>query len=562
MIRKTLVLWFLLVLAILLCFWGSHKTPLFDTDEPRYAQAAREMMQRNDWVLPTFNGQPRYAKPAMFYWLLILAYKVFGVNEFAARFWSGVAGVAIAFTLLFAIRPTFGLDAALTASLCWLTSLGALVFSHAAITDMILTAFMTGTIVSFWTGVQKGKPGWFFLASVLAGAAVLTKGPVGLALPILILTVAMPFARASIPFNLSRLIVLGLGCFLTFLVVVLPWYVAVSVKTNGEFLRQFLFVENVKRYAQSGNLPLWLHLTYFPVTLICLGFPWSAFGAWMLGSTPNLTKEQKQWVAVLKVWVLLPVLVFTFSRTKNPQYVLLSVPALTSLAALLVSISTEIETELGEKLWSSKLQRAALAWFVLWFFLAIILFSIEPLVNAVPNWRTRLSGDEFVRFGWVTFALGAIALTASVVGLLLVQGMKTLPVLRKVLRLFFLPSVVATLLFNAIVLTVFVPRLGYYRQEPLKHFAQVASSQLGSNDLLVVYRRDLSSTVFYSNRRVIRVDSLRHLSNIAGQNRRVDVFAHVKDLKELRQLSRLHLVERQRAFLWLSNKKVSCPIHR
>ncbi|MGQ9462305.1 MAG: ArnT family glycosyltransferase [Candidatus Fervidibacter sp.] len=558
---KTLILWFLLTLAILLCFWGSHKTPLFDTDEPRYAQAAREMMQRNDWVLPTFNGQPRYAKPAMFYWLLILAYKVFGVNEFAARFWSGVAGAAIAFTLLFAIRPTFGLDAALTASLCWLTSLGALVFSHAAVTDMVLTAFMTGTIVSFWTGVQKGKPSWFFLASVLAGAAVLTKGPVGLALPSLILTVAVPFARPSFPFNLSRLIVLGLGCFLTFLVVVLPWYAAVSVKTNGEFLRQFLFVENVKRYAQSGNLPLWLHLAYFPVTLICLGSPWSAFGVWMLGSTPYLTKEQKQWVAVLKVWALLPVLVFTFSRTKNPQYVLLSIPALTSLAALLVSTSTEIETALGEKLWSTKLQRATLTWFVLWFFLAIILFSVEPLINAVPDWRTRLSGDEFVRFGWVTFALGAIALTASVLGLLM-QGTKTSLVLGKSFLSFFLPSVVATLSFNAILLTVFVPRLGYYRQEPLKHFAQMASSQLGGNDLLVVYHRDLSSAVFYSNRRVMRVDSLRHLSSIVRQNRRVDVFAHVKDLKELRQLSRFHLVEKQRAFLWLSNKTVSCPIHQ
>lgn len=559
MSQKTLILWFLLTLAILLCFWGSHKTPLFDTDEPRYAQAAREMMQRNDWVLPTFNGQPRYAKPAMFYWLLILAYKVFGVNEFAARFWSGVAGVFVAFTIFFALRPTFGLNAALVASLCWLTSLGALIFSHAAITDMVLTAFMTGTIVSLWTGLQKGKPSWFFLASVLAGAAVLTKGPVGLALPILILTAAVPFARVSIPFNLSRLIVLGLGCFLTFLVVVLPWYVAVSVKTGGEFLRQFLFVENVKRYAESGNLPLWLHLFYFPVTLICLGFPWSAFGVWMLGSTPGLTKEQKQWVAVLKVWALLPVLVFTFSRTKNPQYVLLSIPALTSLAALLISAPTE--TALGEKLWSSKLQRATLTWSVLWFFLAIILFSVEPLINAVPNWRTRLSGDEFVRFGWVTSAMGAIALMASVSGLLM-RGTKTLPVLEKAFRSFFLPSVVATLLFNAIVLTAFVPRLGYYRQDPLKHFAQMVSSQLGSDDLLVVYRRDLSSTVFYSNRRVIRVDSLKHLSSIVGQNRRVDVLAHVKDLKELRQLSSLHMVEKQRAFLWLSNEMVSCPIHR
>jgi 4-amino-4-deoxy-L-arabinose transferase-like glycosyltransferase len=77
MVRYTTTLWALLALAIFLCFWETTKTPLFDTDEPRYAQAAKEMMLRGDWVLPTFNGQPRYAKPVMFYWLLIAAYKSF-----------------------------------------------------------------------------------------------------------------------------------------------------------------------------------------------------------------------------------------------------------------------------------------------------------------------------------------------------------------------------------------------------------------------------------------------------------------------------------------------------
>jgi 4-amino-4-deoxy-L-arabinose transferase-like glycosyltransferase len=143
MVRYTTTLWALLALAIFLCFWGNDKTPLFDTDEPRYAQAAKEMMLRGDWVLPTFNGQPRYAKPVMFYWLLIAAYKIFGVNEFAARFWSGVAAMVITLLLYFALRTIFGQESALAASLCWLTSIAALIFAHAAITDMVLVAFMT-----------------------------------------------------------------------------------------------------------------------------------------------------------------------------------------------------------------------------------------------------------------------------------------------------------------------------------------------------------------------------------------------------------------------------------
>ena len=135
----------LTALAALLCFWQMGSVPLFDTDEPRYAQAAREMMERDDWVLPTFNGRPRYAKPVLFYWLIIVAYRLFGVNEFAARFWSGVAALGIACLLGAMMRQAFGVDAALLTALVWLTMVGTQFFAHAAITDMVLTFFMTAS---------------------------------------------------------------------------------------------------------------------------------------------------------------------------------------------------------------------------------------------------------------------------------------------------------------------------------------------------------------------------------------------------------------------------------
>lgn len=331
MARYTTTLWALLALAIFLCFWGNDKTPLFDTDEPRYAQAAKEMMQRGDWVLPTFNGQPRYAKPVMFYWLLIAAYKIFGVNEFAARFWSGVAAIVIALLLYFALRTIFGQESALAASLCWLTSIAALIFAHAAITDMVLVAFMTGAIIALWVGLVTNRTPWFLLASVSMGFAVLTKGPVGVVLPLMVLAVSAIIHRPTVSVPLRHLVAIGVGCLILFLATVLPWYVAVSIRTNGEFLRQFLLVENVSRYAQGAKLPFWVHLAYFPATAFVLAFPWSAFGIWMLSSLSGLTDEQKQWLTLLKVWAILPVLVFSFSQTKNPQYVLLVVPALTSL---------------------------------------------------------------------------------------------------------------------------------------------------------------------------------------------------------------------------------------
>jgi 4-amino-4-deoxy-L-arabinose transferase-like glycosyltransferase len=557
MARYTTTLWALLALAIFLCFWGNDKTPLFDTDEPRYAQAAKEMMQRGDWVLPTFNGQPRYAKPVMFYWLLIAAYKIFGVNEFAARFWSGVAAMVIALLLYFALRTIFGQESALAASLCWLTSIAALIFAHAAITDMVLVAFMTGAIIALWVGLVTNCTFWFLLASVSMGFAVLTKGPVGVVLPLMVFAVSAIIHRPTVSVPLRHSVAIGVGCLILFLATVLPWYVAVSIRTNGEFLRQFFLVENVSRYAQGSKLPLWVHLAYFPATAFVLAFPWSAFGIWMLSSLSGLTDEQKQWLTLLKVWAILPVLIFSFSQTKNPQYVLLAVPALTSLGALLLTLP--IPSEASRELWLLKSRFALLTWFSLTLVAAALIISSQPLINSVPNWRVRLAGDGFVDFGWSRWAMSGFVLVMCIAGLLALLNIRAFS-----FRHFFPISVASMLAIHAVALGAFVPKVGYYRQEPLKHFAETASSQLKRDDLLVVYRRDLSSVVFYSNRRVLRVDDPSHLIRLLRQNRRVDVLTHVRFSSDLERLKgvKLHLVERCGAFLWLSNRDASCPIHR
>ncbi|MCS7263557.1 MAG: glycosyltransferase family 39 protein [Armatimonadetes bacterium] len=538
MSRAVLIFWLLFAIASFLCFWGSHKVPLFDTDEPRYAQAAREMMERRDWVLPTFNGQPRYAKPALFYWLLIGAYKVFGVNEFAARFWSGVAAIAIALILFLAIKSSFGWETGAIASLFWFTSLGAMIFAHAAITDMVLTAFMTGAILSFWLGAQKWHPFWFFLASSLCALAVITKGPVGVVLPIAVFLTTLFSIRPSLPqIPFMRLALIALICVALFLAIALPWYVAVSVKTQGEFLKQFLFVENVQRYTQSGKLPLWMHVVYFPLVAFGLGFPWSSIGIWALVKIPELTENQKRWHTLLRIWTILPVLIFTFSQTKNPQYVLLSIPALTTLAAIWLASSSPINERLAHFSWSVTVLMAA-----------SLLFLTQPLLNSIPDWRIRLAGYEPVIFGWSIFAMG-----------LLVLVMVTFIALPK--RLFSVLAVTAMLGVHALAFETFIPRLGHYRQEPLKHFAQMAASQLSSKDLLAVCCRDLSSVVFYSNRRVLKVNDLKQLKELMRRNYRVDVFMHVKSFPNLKRLSGWHLVERRGAFVWVSNRKVHCPLH-
>lgn len=107
------VLLALVLLSVTLFFIGLGATRLFDADEPAYAQAAREMLEGGDWVAPHFNGQPRFDKPILFYWLILLSYRAFGITEFAVRFWSALAGLGLVALLWRAVRRRIGGEAAL-----------------------------------------------------------------------------------------------------------------------------------------------------------------------------------------------------------------------------------------------------------------------------------------------------------------------------------------------------------------------------------------------------------------------------------------------------------------
>ncbi|MFA0771226.1 MAG: hypothetical protein REDVDVYQ_001748 [Candidatus Fervidibacter sp.] len=529
----------LTALAALLCFWQMGNVPLFDTDEPRYAQAAREMMERDDWVLPTFNGQPRYAKPVLFYWLIIVAYRLFGVNEFAARFFSGVAAVGIALLLWAMMRYALNADLAILTALIWLTMVGTQFFAHAAITDMVLTFFMTAAILALWCAVTVGDGRWLLTGAGAMGLAVLTKGPVGFVLPCLIVAVTVAILSRHDPHALrlpkSTAWLLSLSLFVA---IAAPWYVAVALRTQGEFLRQFLFAENIQRYAGGAKLPIWLHLAYYPAAVFLMALPWSAL-AMCQGAKGNgrWTDDGRGWQILWRVWALLPVALFTFSQTKNPQYVLLSTPALAALTTEWIATASPSQERCGKKFWA-----------VTMMLLALSLMLAPFLLNSVADWRMRLAGGEPVQLGWGIWGMAMLALLSV--------ALVSLP------RHQFVVAVSALFcLWHAIAFSSLVPSVGAYRQLPLKHFAQQSARQLRGGDSLVVYRRDLSSVVFYSHRKVMRVDDRRQLADLLNTPHRVDVLTHVRFLPELQGLP-LHRVERRHGFVWLSNRFAHCPVHR
>ena len=203
--RRTTLFHVVLIVAVTgsIYFANLGGAKLWDRDEPRNAGCAREMLQRGDWVTPYFNGQLRTHKPVLTYWLMMLSYGLFGVSEFAARFWSAALGIGTSLATYVIARRLFSATAALWSALAMGTSLLFCVASRAATPDAVLIFCSTMAIMCYVVGTFRRKdhgedntpphthlpgrlfPNWPMAAVMYAwmALAVLAKGPVGVILP-------------------------------------------------------------------------------------------------------------------------------------------------------------------------------------------------------------------------------------------------------------------------------------------------------------------------------------------------------------------------------------------
>lgn len=304
---------------------------LWDIDEGLNSEAAREMIQSGNYVVPTFNYKLRSAKPVLLYWLQAGSYHLFGVNEFAARLPSALAALlAVLATYEFG-RIMFGLRVAFLAGVILATSVSVLGAAHFANPDALLLAFTTLTLGFYYLYYQTGRLWWIHAAAVACGLAVLAKGPVGVLLPGAVVFLFLLWQR-----QLSRVIDLHIGeAFLIFLLVAVPWYAWVGVETKGQFLREFWFTHHMERVdtpmEKHGGSPL-----YYVLVLAGGLFPWSIFlgpaaaHTWRRLRQPG---DDRAAVRLLVLWFVVCFAVFTYAKTKLPNYILPLYPAAALLTA-------------------------------------------------------------------------------------------------------------------------------------------------------------------------------------------------------------------------------------
>lgn len=367
---------------------------LWDDDEGRNGGCAREMFLRNDWIVPTFNAELRTHKPVLLYWCMLIAYHVGGANEFTARLPSALAAIGTVLLTyaigrrLFNPRVGFWAAIALSCSVSFAmvgraaTPDGVLIFSS----TLALALFVFGTFArrKSVTGdvtdsdqpapLQRTTGYWFptrpsLIAIMYAamGLAVLAKGPVGFLLPTAIIGMFLLIQRLPAlntdldtkdetgelrqmvlpewlhnalrpfgPFHFLR------TCFamapITAVVMVLlvagPWYAAVGIQTDGEWLRGFFIEHNVER-ALEAKENHYGFIGFYPVMLVAGFFPWSIFAVPVLIETTRRLTGKDPWqpgYLLAVCWIGVYVCLFSVARTKLLNYILPCFPA----AALLV----------------------------------------------------------------------------------------------------------------------------------------------------------------------------------------------------------------------------------
>ena len=302
--------WPALGVFVLACFWGFWWYGPFDLDEGLYAVALMEMQERGDWVMPSYRGEPFWEKPILVFWTAWIA-DLLGAGGVVALRLPSILATLGTLTLVGLFTKRIGAVMILSVSVLFIG------VGRMFIPDPLLIFGMTAALFSFWKA--REDPRWHLAAGAALAIAVLAKGP----MPLVIFGLLGIYARWRIG-GWARAGWWRIGAIILFLAAVLPWYIA-AAQRSPEFIQEFIVKQNFGRLTGEGDPmhagQIWM---YIPIVLVgLLPFSLSLIGAWR---TREGKLEQYLWAFVWIVFVL-----FSFSGTKLPHYILPIFPALAIL---------------------------------------------------------------------------------------------------------------------------------------------------------------------------------------------------------------------------------------
>ncbi len=463
--RATFVL---VILCSVTFLAGLGRPAIGDSDEAFYAEAAREMRERGDWLTPYYNYETRFQKPVLSYWLIGATYAAAGIGEAQARLWAALSGLGLVLLTAAAGRRWRDEQTGLIAGAIVATSFGYFSIGRLSLPDLPLAFFVTATVYTTLVGTlddHARATRWLILAGAAAGAAFLTKGPVGLVVAALAILPAwwLERGRLRVPAGpaLAGLAVAAL--------VGVPWYVAMYLAHGQAYLDSFFLGDNFERFATNrfnDPRPFWFYLPIIVGGML----PWTPLAAAAVPPMRRLIAERARVPDVVRrltVWAAMPLLFFTVSIGKQPRYIL---PILPPLALLLAMAIRDRVASHGERR-DGLLQVPAAVVALLLAVLAALLFRARPLIVMVPT--------DFVLAAVATISAAAVVALASALAA----------------RSRFVPAAVT--LAGTLVLAGLQYGLSPAGRDPVQNMAALVKEQRTRGETVGTYRVFVRNLIFY-----------------------------------------------------------------
>lgn len=497
---------------------------LVDETEPLFAEAARQMTVTGDWVTPFFNGETRFDKPPLIYWLMAITYQLLGTNEWAVRLPSALAATALTCFGFYVIRrfgvpqpvlthPQQGWDATHQTRVphsrslwqlelpAWLgaamiaLNIETIAWGRTGVSDMLLSGCLGAALLAFFMGyAQPEKPvtrtRWYLAFYILLALAVLTKGPIGIVLPGLIIGLFLLYLGNWRQVLAEMRLLLGS---LIFLALTVPWYVLV-IQANGQaYIQSFFGYHNFERFTSVVNRhdAPW----YFYLLIIAVGFaPWSiylpaAIARLRVWRRPYWQTQPRSTHLGLFAfaWVLGIFGFFTLAVTKLPSYLLPLMPGAAILVALVWSQPTQSPSSKPQN------QRFLSGWLNVLLFLVFagaFLYSPNWLNDdaTLPNLRLQVQQAGLPVIGAAIWGLAALA------GIVLL--------LKRQARWLWSVNFIAVLASLMFLLMPSLLILDAERQLPLRQLATIAVQAQRPGEELVMLGFKKPSLVFYTQQHI------------------------------------------------------------
>ncbi len=372
---------FLLPLVILAFFWQLGTPALFDFDEGAFSAATWEMLQRGDFIIPFFNGEPRFDKPILMHWLQALSVSAFGLHEWTLRLPSALAASAWVMATYYFAKPRMPRQQAILAAVMVATSAMIVIIGRAATADAVLNLLITLALFDIWRYWEQPTRMRHFRVFFWLGLGFLCAGLMAMTIPVLVsafLYISNGQWRRWLhavfhPYGLS-----------VFLAVVAPWYVFAYMAYGQAFIDGFFLQHTVSQVADAleghHDYP-WYYLLALPLIIM----PFSGLLLPLFAKKWALFPTGDQLSRFLGVWFVLVLVLFSFSSTQLPHYLLYGITPLLLLLAQ--------HTEVNPQRWLAVLPATLIA--------GLLLFLPELLANTVtdspsPYWQGLLAQSQKV----------------------------------------------------------------------------------------------------------------------------------------------------------------------